>query len=105
MELGQFARILGESAVVISNRAHGLIVAAICGVPTICIETDDKLRSIQQMLPESSLLLPVSQIATGLVAAIDNAHSNKQVLKDTVKDEVANRKGEASAMIDYVFEY
>jgi len=56
MDLEQFACLLGESAVVISNRAHGLIVAAICGVPTICIDTDEKLRSIRPIVPKRSLL-------------------------------------------------
>ena len=104
MKLDEFARMLGDSAVVISNRAHGLIVAAICGVPTICINTDDKLRSIQEMLPRSSRLFPVDEIETGLADAIENTILSIQLLKEAAEYDVANRQSEANAMIDYVLE-
>ncbi len=69
-ELESFAERIGSSAVVVSNRAHGIIVAACYGVPTICIHTDEKLKTIHDMLPSSSLLMAIRDIPDKLEAEV-----------------------------------
>jgi polysaccharide pyruvyl transferase WcaK-like protein len=56
-DLSAFIGSLSRARVVVSSRAHGVIVAAGLGIPSICIEIEPKLRTIAKMLPSSASLV------------------------------------------------
>ncbi|OOY04245.1 polysaccharide pyruvyl transferase family protein [Thioclava sp. F28-4] len=57
LTIDEFARELAKFSVVISNRFHGVISATLLGVPSITIADSEKLRSLQEMSPETKILL------------------------------------------------
>jgi polysaccharide pyruvyl transferase WcaK-like protein len=59
MVIEDYLRELNACKFLISNRAHGSIVGACLHIPSICVNTDPKLRAVQGMIPRGSRLLPV----------------------------------------------
>lgn len=52
-----FKEKLAECSLVITSRAHGAIVSACIGVPSLCLCIEPKLEKISQMLKRSSVLI------------------------------------------------
>lgn len=50
-------KLIGDSEVIISARAHGVLLPASLGVPSIAVEIENKLRKVHQMIPKGSLLI------------------------------------------------
>jgi polysaccharide pyruvyl transferase WcaK-like protein len=55
--LDSFVSDLASCSMIVSSRAHGAIVSACLGVPSICLEIEPKLASVTNMLSESSILV------------------------------------------------
>lgn len=55
-DIPSFFEKLSVFDLIISARAHGVIAAALLGIPSICIEIEPKLRNIYKMLYPSSLI-------------------------------------------------
>ncbi len=55
-----------------SSRAHGVICGAVLGIPSVLIEIEPKLRTIHEMLPQSTVLHPPDELSLqALLRAID----------------------------------
>jgi hypothetical protein len=52
---GEFvAELAARFSLVVSARAHGIMLAAVAGVPGICAVIEPKLENVHRMLPEST---------------------------------------------------
>jgi len=61
-EIQTFMEELSKAEWIISQRAHGLIVAHLLGIPSIGIEIEPKIRNVYQMIPRSSQLVSLKNI-------------------------------------------
>jgi len=98
-DFGEFCALLAKQDVVVSSRAHGAICSAVLGVPSVLIELEPKLRTVHNMLPESSLLLSPNDLSlVNLNEAIEamlcrddavvtsNVNYNKTLIDDAVNE-------------------
>ena len=53
-----FCSLLAQQDVLVSSRAHGAICGAVLGIPSVLIEIEPKLKTIHEMLPQSTVLHP-----------------------------------------------
>jgi polysaccharide pyruvyl transferase WcaK-like protein len=104
MSLIEFSTQLAECSLLVSNRAHGAIVGACVGVPSICIATDPKLRSVHAMLPTGSLLIEISAIETQLTALVLKTLNKLNEFQRCLKDDTIQREQEVLNMMAYTFD-
>ena len=89
MSLVEFlSKIKGQSAVV-TARAHGTILAACLGVPSVCLGISRKMSDIASMLQESSTLLSPPFSPTKLVTAIKEVCASREYIIERLKHDVA----------------
>jgi polysaccharide pyruvyl transferase WcaK-like protein len=58
--LDEYCFRLAELDVVVTSRAHGAICAAVLGVPSLILDIEPKLRTIHDLLPRATRLVPSS---------------------------------------------
>ena len=85
--ISEFLGKLIQSKVILSSRAHGVLLPAILGEPSIAIEIEPKLRNIHAMLPNSTVLCGESE-PEKLLKCIRDFESRKTVLKHRIKEEL-----------------
>lgn len=100
MDIEQFCRHLGQFELIVTNRAHGAIAAALIGVPTLILDTDPKLRSIHAMLTQGSFLIRPGSVDE-LWFNIDRALENSNILRAGLERDVAAQRVQIPKMIDY----
>ena len=61
-ELDGFIRHLSETNFIISQRAHGMILANLLKIPVIGLELEPKLRNVHKMIPNTSKILSLKEI-------------------------------------------
>ncbi len=61
-ELESLIRHLSETNFIISQRAHGMILANLLKIPVIGLELDPKLRNVHKMIPNTSKILSLKEI-------------------------------------------
>ncbi len=61
MQLTDFAHAIAACDVVLTNRAHGAIVAAMVGVPSVIVAIEPKLDTVAMMLPRSSIRVAAAE--------------------------------------------
>lgn len=89
MSLVEFlSKIKGQSAVV-TARAHGAILAACLGVPSVCLGISRKMSDIASMLQESSIVLSPPFSPTKLVTAIKEVCASREYIIERLKHDVA----------------
>ncbi len=80
MSVNDFVAELSSCSLMISSRAHGAIVAACLGIPTVCIGIEPKLAAISAMLPTSSVLVrPDDQ--KSVMNAVNESLDKLEILK------------------------
>jgi polysaccharide pyruvyl transferase WcaK-like protein len=98
--LRSFVDELAACSLLVSNRAHGAIVGACVGVPSICIGADAKLRSVHGMIPTGTRLLEVEalsslpELASAMLRGLPG-------LRRGLAADVAARRAEVSEMTAY----
>jgi polysaccharide pyruvyl transferase WcaK-like protein len=90
--VNEFITELASCSLMISSRAHGAIVAACLGLPTICLEIEPKLAAVSAMLPSSSALVkPDNEIS--ILNVIDATLGKLEALSQAARVD-ADRNGE-----------
>lgn len=74
---------------VISMRAHGMILPALFGVPSIGVAIEPKIRDIKNMFPNGTELFDPGQTANELVALVSSMKANLNNYKKSLEMEVA----------------
>lgn len=72
---GEFSSALGSHDVLITSRAHGAICGAVLGVPSVLIDIEPKLRTVHDMLPRSTRLVPAQPTSAELLEALHELSS------------------------------
>lgn len=82
---------ISNSEVIISSRAHGVLLPASLGVPTIAVAIENKLFKVHDMIAEGNILVKEASIE-----ALDNALSafraDKEQLCANIKEEILKNK-------------
>jgi polysaccharide pyruvyl transferase WcaK-like protein len=89
MELESFLEILNEQNLLITARAHGAIVGACLGVPSICLKVSSKLEQISKMLPDSSVLISPPFCQSEIVAEVKNIFKNYVDVEKSLRKDVS----------------
>lgn len=93
--LEQFLSLLQQQHVIVTARAHGAIIGACLGVPSICLGITLKLEEVSKMLHRSSnLVVPPFQL-TDLVAAVQKTFDNYPQYLDNVQADLRENKMQA----------
>lgn len=71
MRFGDFCAELASHEVIVSARAHGAIVGACLGVPTVCVAIEPKLHAVARMLEGSAATWESPFEAGALLGSID----------------------------------
>ncbi len=101
--LSAFLATIQNCSLIITNRAHGAIVGATLGIPSIILKTDRKLESVHEMIPDGTILhdpnKPISELNQTANLMLDNLEDYKSRLQENLK---LNQE-KVRAMIDYAF--
>lgn len=84
------AKWIVESDVIISARAHGVLLPAALGYPTIAVEIENKLNEVHQMLPRGTQLVSVPDPGV-MIAAIREFRYCKEQRARHLKQELSQR--------------
>ena len=95
--LKQFLSMIREQHLLITSRAHGAIVGACLGVPSICLGITLKLEEVSKMLHRSSTLILPPFPAHDILDAVQSMSDNyQQCLSDLRYDLDSNKKTSSS---------
>lgn len=83
---------LGSNELIISGRAHGVILGACMGVPAITLETSTKLREVSAMFPETTALVASTADTAAALQLVDSFFKKLPALRIALKTEVANNR-------------
>lgn len=88
MELKEFLEPLSQQDILFSARAHGVIIGAIYGVPSICIGVSPKLIEVSKMLPLGTSVVGDYSTATILEEELGIASRTLEARLDGLKQNV-----------------
>lgn len=97
--IDQFIEQLAQFSLVISNRFHGALAAAMLDIPSIVLETDAKLKSASHILPNSVENFPLSGSIDDLHSRIDTIKSNDCFLSSQIELDINHQYMAAQRMI------
>ncbi|NMM48809.1 polysaccharide pyruvyl transferase family protein [Marinigracilibium pacificum] len=104
-DLSYFLQKLSEYKLLITSRAHGAIIPANLGVPSIIIEIEEKLRNVHEMLKSSSQLIKLNQLGNGeLKYLIDESLKNIEALNSGVDKDLDINRSQGELLINAVKE-
>lgn len=93
------ATLVGESEVIISTRAHGVLLPAALGVPTIAVAIENKLKKVHEMLPRGTRLVsaPDSQI---ILKTIGEFRLAKEQMVECLQQEISVQSSVVQHSVD-----
>ncbi|WEL42962.1 hypothetical protein P0D91_00855 [Pseudomonas sp. CBSPBW29] len=93
------AKLIVESDVIISARAHGVLLPASLGFPTIAVEIENKLKKVHEMLPHGTKLVSVPDPDV-IITTISEFRQSKAQMAEHLKQEIAQRSSLAQKAVD-----
>ena len=87
--MDDFLTLIQNQDIVFSARAHGVILASILGVPSVCLGTSKKLIEVSKFFPKSVLLLKPPITAAKLQEHFERTIKNYEQLIPMLREEVA----------------
>jgi polysaccharide pyruvyl transferase WcaK-like protein len=99
MSLDEFLNSLAQHTVVISARAHGVILGACLGLVPIIIPHSQKLVQISRMFPEASASYKITAF-NDLMKVVDHIFLNLESCQRAVKLDVEMNKNKAKEMLE-----
>ncbi|MGY5354059.1 polysaccharide pyruvyl transferase family protein [Wenyingzhuangia sp. IMCC45467] len=82
---------LKASKLIVTQRAHGAIVASTLGCPSICIGIEEKLKNVHSMIPESSLFCSldynINEMTSLIISELETEKLKVKVKKDLIKNQ------------------
>lgn len=93
------AKLIVESDVIISARAHGVLLPASLGYPTIAIEIENKLKKVHEMLPRGTTLISTPDPDV-MISTIGEFRKTKAQMADYLQQEIAQRSALAQKAVD-----
>lgn len=91
-QLDDYLKKIAECQLIVTARAHGAILAAGLGVPSLCLAIEPKLEQVAEMLKHSSVLIKKPFSAGKTVEEITNALQSLDAKSDSVKKDVAENR-------------
>jgi polysaccharide pyruvyl transferase WcaK-like protein len=91
MTLNEFIGKIARFSVIISNRFHGAISAALLGIPSITVGEDEKMRTLGEILPNSTVLVDLSDISWVAEQTLQNGGmvGNHHITNESISKDVA----------------
>ena len=68
--LVNYLRLLASNSLLVTSRAHGAIIGAAFGIPSICIGIEPKLNQVANMFPRSAIFMNLALTFNGLYDSI-----------------------------------
>jgi polysaccharide pyruvyl transferase WcaK-like protein len=93
------AKLIVESDVIISARAHGVLLPASLGFPTIAVEIENKLKKVHEMLPHGTKLISVPDPDV-IMSTISEFRQSKAQMAEHLKQEISQRSSIAQKAVD-----
>jgi polysaccharide pyruvyl transferase WcaK-like protein len=87
-----FMQSLSQCSFIITSRAHGAILSAGLGIPSVCLNQEPKLEQVSRMLHHSSVLINKPFIAEDITKTIEKKMIRLNDLKECVKRDVAENR-------------
>ncbi len=86
-KIKDFLKALSESSLIISERAHGAIIAALLHIPSITLGLEPKLKNVHKMLPNSTKYVSFKKIRKDqyLKFKVSNDHFKKDIFSNQKK--------------------
>lgn len=103
MTITDFIEQLSVCKILITNRAHGAIVGACIGVPSLCIATDAKIIAVQKMISNGSKLVDQPITQDKLIGVLSDVLTNLSIYCAGLEIDVSLQRTEAQKMVEYVF--
>jgi polysaccharide pyruvyl transferase WcaK-like protein len=80
-------RLILSSSSIISSRAHGVLLPAVLGEPTLAVAIEEKLKQVHKMLPKGTLLVDEAS-PDAIYEKVLELEVNKEALRSVLIDEV-----------------
>ncbi|NWC96610.1 MULTISPECIES: polysaccharide pyruvyl transferase family protein [unclassified Pseudomonas] len=93
------AKLIVESDVIISARAHGVLLPASLGFPTIAVAIENKLKKVHEMLPQGTRLVSTPDPEV-IKTTISEFRQSKAHMAEHLKQEIAQRSSLAQKAVD-----
>ncbi|WKN44446.1 polysaccharide pyruvyl transferase family protein [Tunicatimonas pelagia] len=97
--LEQFLFLLRKQHLIITARAHGAIIGACLGVPSICLGVTLKLEEVSKMLLRSSSLIAPPFCPTDIVPAVQKMVGNYPDYLDSLQVDLCENKKQIDASV------
>jgi polysaccharide pyruvyl transferase WcaK-like protein len=94
ISIDQFMAALADCQLIVSSRAHGAIIAACLGIPSLCVGIEPKLNEVANMLPQSSTILSISSTPQQAVELIESRLDKLDALKEAVVLDVRKNRAD-----------
>ncbi|UCG58651.1 MAG: polysaccharide pyruvyl transferase family protein [Phycisphaerales bacterium] len=86
--VSDFVGTLNQFDLIITTRAHGAILAAIMGIPSICVEIEPKLRYVWESLHGGSKLWSPPFAGMDLIASVEQISNNLRAYSGLTREAV-----------------
>ena len=90
--------------VIVSTRAHGVLLPSMAYIPTIAVEIEPKLNAVHKMMPKSTRLIKLENLHN-LHAEIDLCLIDNKEFKKNVDNDLLNNSSLASESINKLDEW
>lgn len=105
MSIDEFLELLAQFSLVISNRFHGALTAAMLDIPSIVLETDAKLKSASKILPNSVDNFSLTGSIDDLHMRIDAVKSNDYFLTNQIESDINRQYMAVQSMVASAFRF
>ncbi len=95
--LKQFLSLLQNQDIIVSARAHGAILGACLGVPSVCLGITLKLEEVSKMLRRSSILLPPPFLPRQIIQAVQQVFDQYPQYLENVQYDRKENEAQARA--------
>ena len=88
--LNECLRVVKNAKLVITQRAHGAIIANVLNTPSICLGVENKLKNVHKMIPNSSLYFDYPLNSEKITANICNNELIETLTSNTFEVNIKN---------------
>lgn len=99
MSIDEFLEQLAKFSLVISNRFHGALCAAMLDIPSIVLETDAKLKSASEILPNSVYNFSLSRSIEDIGHIINKVKLNSSFTTTQIDSDISHHHQVVQSMI------
>ena len=94
--------ILGNQELIITSRAHGAYLACCFGIPSICLNIEQKMQQVHSSLPNSSKLIEIDRLQNNLEQYISDIFYEYEIYNEKAKIDYNNNCLKTEKILNFI---